>query len=415
MAREGKGVRTRQYNPAASGATNLAQYVQAAMDHTRGSHDAAGAILHATPKSKRREFAKEIWFRRGYRGQNPRKKSLAKKIDSLIGGTPVPANHSDFFADLEDRLLGAQPSMYKHHATRKPSFIAKNPERTESQKLTHAAVKYENPSLHYQYRRHQFQSCASCAHFIAASPPRCESVQSPISPGAWCKRFKKRGKNPESPADAGYRKFHGRGPDQHYLLSVPETDPYGKHPELFQCGILLRLVIGEGIEVTGPDEKDIDAMDDDFWSFEIPFVPMAQYRARMQRNPPDTQQEENELKAWLKRAGCPDVAGVPDFTNKRGAPLASKQLYIIGGKQELSAETLVKLGCDPEKDLSDLGYCYLIEYRTQKRFDKYDPIDYWHCFAEDFGVQPRLMYNRIYKHLFLVGGSYTVKSVGIDN
>jgi len=30
-------------------------------------------------------------------------------------------------------------------------------------------------------------------------------------------------------------------------------------------------------------------------------------------------------------------------------------------------------------------------------------------------VQPRLMYNRIYKHLFLVGGSYTVKSVGIDN
>ena len=35
----GRGVRTRQYNP---GAINLAQYVQAAMDHVRGSHDAAG-------------------------------------------------------------------------------------------------------------------------------------------------------------------------------------------------------------------------------------------------------------------------------------------------------------------------------------------------------------------------------------
>src|SRR5271165_2003625 len=38
------------------GATNLAQYVQAAVDHTRKAHDEGGRIIHETPKAKRREF-----------------------------------------------------------------------------------------------------------------------------------------------------------------------------------------------------------------------------------------------------------------------------------------------------------------------------------------------------------------------
>jgi len=65
MAREGRGQRTRQYNP---GAYTLAQYTQAVLDHTRGAHDAGGKIIHATPKEKRRDFAAEIWQRRRARG-----------------------------------------------------------------------------------------------------------------------------------------------------------------------------------------------------------------------------------------------------------------------------------------------------------------------------------------------------------
>jgi hypothetical protein len=64
----GKGVRTRQYNP---GASNLAQYVQAAVEHVRGAHDAGGKVLHETPKSKRRSFAREIAFRKTGSMQNP--------------------------------------------------------------------------------------------------------------------------------------------------------------------------------------------------------------------------------------------------------------------------------------------------------------------------------------------------------
>src|ERR1700733_262522 len=70
----GRGVRTRQYNPKKKrrnpGAKTLGAYVDAAVNHTRGAHDAGGKVIHETPKSKRREFAREIAWRKGSR-RNP--------------------------------------------------------------------------------------------------------------------------------------------------------------------------------------------------------------------------------------------------------------------------------------------------------------------------------------------------------
>ncbi|MBI4165904.1 MAG: hypothetical protein HY508_09245 [Acidobacteria bacterium] len=70
MAKAGQGKRTSQYNP---GAGNLAQYVQAALAHQRGAHDEGGRIIHETPKSKRQEFAQEIWRRRQQHGTDHRR------------------------------------------------------------------------------------------------------------------------------------------------------------------------------------------------------------------------------------------------------------------------------------------------------------------------------------------------------
>jgi len=50
------------------GAVNLAQYVQAAMQHTRGAHDAGGKIIHETPPHLRRIFARDIWGSRRAHG-----------------------------------------------------------------------------------------------------------------------------------------------------------------------------------------------------------------------------------------------------------------------------------------------------------------------------------------------------------
>lgn len=71
----GKGKRTRQLNPkkgkraaGRAGVPNLAEYTLAAAEHTRGRHDAGGAVIHRTPKELRRQYAAEIWRRRHERG-----------------------------------------------------------------------------------------------------------------------------------------------------------------------------------------------------------------------------------------------------------------------------------------------------------------------------------------------------------
>jgi hypothetical protein len=317
MAKAGKGVRTRQYNPterplsqmtlaeikkeiltASSkrlaeikqfarwrgkhkawfaknpGATNLAQYVQAAVDHTRGSHDAGGKVIHETPKSKRREFAREIAFRKRHNPKNP------------------------------------------------------------------------------------------------------------------------------GEADALYKKFHGRGPDKILTTQRKGVDPYGGHPELTSLGPLIRLVVGEGVEMN----EDGTVKAEGEWVSEINFVPMPEYRRRIERLNTKDQDQVREFKAWLKTAGAPDVAAVPD----------TPQLYLVGGKQDLGDAEIRTMGAEP-KDLVDLGFVYLIEYCAQKRFDRFEVTTYFHSFGEKSGVQPRLIFRKHPPMLELVGGEYQVKSVGIDN
>jgi hypothetical protein len=57
--RIGAGVRTRQYNPSA-GIPTFQQYIWAVTHHSRGDRDEGGAIIHATPRSKRIEYARQI-------------------------------------------------------------------------------------------------------------------------------------------------------------------------------------------------------------------------------------------------------------------------------------------------------------------------------------------------------------------
>lgn len=57
----GAGVKTRQYNPASGGVPSLEQYMWAVSQQNHsGEHGEAGAIIHATPKHKRVEYAKSI-------------------------------------------------------------------------------------------------------------------------------------------------------------------------------------------------------------------------------------------------------------------------------------------------------------------------------------------------------------------
>lgn len=58
--RIGAGVPTNQYNPSKGGVPTFQQYVWAVTQHSRGAHDEGGVVIHATPKSKRIEYARRI-------------------------------------------------------------------------------------------------------------------------------------------------------------------------------------------------------------------------------------------------------------------------------------------------------------------------------------------------------------------
>jgi hypothetical protein len=58
--RIGAGKPTNQYNPSKSGVPTFEQYMWAVSNHSRGAHDAGGAVIHATPKHKRIEYARRI-------------------------------------------------------------------------------------------------------------------------------------------------------------------------------------------------------------------------------------------------------------------------------------------------------------------------------------------------------------------
>jgi hypothetical protein len=94
MAKRGTGRRTRQYNPKATGgAQSTAAYARAVSTHESvyipgkgrvGAHDEGGAIIHATPKSKRREYAADIWAARKAHGNPKGRKRIAEK-ENLFG------------------------------------------------------------------------------------------------------------------------------------------------------------------------------------------------------------------------------------------------------------------------------------------------------------------------------------------
>lgn len=97
MAKRGKGTRTRQFNPTPS----YAEYAAAVAGHKRGSRDAGGAVIHATPSNKRREYASQIWATRKQRGN----RSLVIPSMRLLRRNGIEA-----VAEMSERFHGTPAS-----------------------------------------------------------------------------------------------------------------------------------------------------------------------------------------------------------------------------------------------------------------------------------------------------------------
>jgi len=155
-----------------------------------------------------------------------------------------------------------------------------------------------------------------------------------------------------------YTEFHGRAPKGVKEFQV-HADDYDGHPELGQLGRLVSLTIGD---------KD--------WRKKI---------------------------EWGARE-APALASEP----------GGKQLYIIGGSQNLDG-ALASLPIKASAATVKLGFAYKIEYFTQKGFDNFQPVTYYHDLGEETGERPRVVYDKRRKRIHLVGGAYTVKPEGIVN
>jgi hypothetical protein len=104
-----------------------------------------------------------------------------------------------------------------------------------------------------------------------------------------------------------------------------------------------------------------------------------------------------------------------------GVKLASspngKQLYCIGGNQNLAP---MLDAASREKDLIDLGECTEVAYLARKIHSNYEPVEWFHKFGENTGVKPQLMFNKLQKQIFFIGGEYFIDpkvdvSPGIEN
>lgn len=87
-------------------------------------------------------------------------------------------------------------------------------------------------------------------------------------------------------------------------------------------------------------------------------------------------------------------------------------IYFIGGDQSVDFDAM---NIASDKDFVELGPCKYICYDTVKGFHDFQQTDYWHLFGEEDNIFPMLVYDRLNKSLFLVGGNYRVRPEGIVN
>jgi hypothetical protein len=95
-----------------------------------------------------------------------------------------------------------------------------------------------------------------------------------------------------------------------------------------------------------------------------------------------------------------------------GVKLASspegRQLYLIGGNQNLDKALSSWEGIDPEKDLIDLGECGFVVYEARKAHSNFEPVEWVHEFGEGGNTVPRILYDRLKRQVFLSGGEYFI-------
>lgn len=104
---------------------------------------------------------------------------------------------------------------------------------------------------------------------------------------------------------------------------------------------------------------------------------------------------------------CPHINFAEDHVTLASSP-DGKQLYAIGGNQNLNGCLAKFEGIDPQKDFIDLGEIAFVVYEARKIHSNFEPTEWVHKFGGKGNTRPAWMYDRLKKQIFFIGGEYFI-------
>lgn len=106
---------------------------------------------------------------------------------------------------------------------------------------------------------------------------------------------------------------------------------------------------------------------------------------------------------------CPHISFKGDKVKLASSP-NGRQLYFIGGSQNLDSSLSDFKGVDTQKDLIDLGDVFFVVYEARKVHSNFESTEWMHAFGKKGENLPRLVYDKLKKELALVGGKYFIST-----
>jgi hypothetical protein len=104
---------------------------------------------------------------------------------------------------------------------------------------------------------------------------------------------------------------------------------------------------------------------------------------------------------------CPHINFSEDHVTLASSP-DGRQLYAIGGNQNLNGCLSKFEGVDPTKDFIDLGEIAFVVYEARKIHSNFEPTEWVHKFGGKGNVRPAWMFDRLKKQIFFIGGEYFI-------
>ena len=280
------GKPTNQYNPAKSGVPTFEQYMWAVSNHSRGAHDAGGAVIHATPKHKRIEYARRIVSKAQQTKRdrlddrwNPGKRKGKKWGENIVfyNGSDQELAHEALKRALIGGYVGVQKKRYKGewYVTAESARSTENPwpfSRPDARRTTpaHGGIAFHQGKMKGKAAPAKrkavkeagggampdeatlqagFKRGLSLREILAANPALAAFKKSNPAKFARCVKAVRR--NPASASAEVFEEFHGFAPSE--TITVTKKIHYHKH--LAAAGALTHLDVwgidGAGHKISG--------------------------------------------------------------------------------------------------------------------------------------------------------------------